>query len=121
MAGARHFRLWTCRMLQLASSLMRQTQPVPWTKGGLLSPQHFQTQDRFLEDLLEFQLSALAFSPWGFKRLEINREALAAGSFALAEAAGILPDGLLFDMPASEPAPLPRPLEGEFLPDQPYL
>ena len=39
-------------------------QPVLWTKGVLLSPQHFQTQDRFLEDLLEFQLSTLAFCPW---------------------------------------------------------
>ena len=58
-------------------------QPVLWTKGVLLSPQHFQTQDRFLEDLLEFQLSALAFCPWGFQRLEIDREALTTGSFAL--------------------------------------
>src|SRR3954471_3525305 len=108
-------------MLQLASSHMRQTQPVLWTKGVLLSPQHFQTQDRFLEDLLEFQLSALAFSPWGFRRLEVDREALAAGSFALAEASGILPDGLLFDMPSSEGAPPPKPLEGAFGPDQSSL
>lgn len=78
---------------------MRQMQPVLWTKGVLLSPQHFQTQDRFLEDLLEFQLSTLAFCPWGFSRLEVDREALAGGSFAIAAAAGILPDGLLFDMP----------------------
>ncbi len=96
-------------------------QPVLWTKGVLLSPQHFQTQDRFLGDLLEFQLSALAFCPWGFQRLEIDREALASGSFGLAAAAGILPDGLLFDMPGSEDAPAPRPLEGAFAPDQQWL
>jgi type VI secretion system protein ImpJ len=96
-------------------------QPVLWTKGVLLSPQHFQTQDRFLEDLLEFQLSALAFCPWGFQRLAIDREALASGSFALAEAAGILPDGLLFDMPSSEDVPPPRPLEGAFAQDQEWL
>lgn len=100
---------------------MRQMQPVLWTKGVLLSPQHFQTQDRFLEDLLEFQLSALAFCPWGFQRLEIDREALASGSFGLAAASGILPDGLLFDMPASEGAPPPKPLEGAFAPDQQWL
>src|SRR4051812_46265858 len=105
----------------LASSPMRQMQPVLWTKGVLLSPQHFQTQDRFLEDLLEFQLSALAFCPWGFQRLEIDREALASGSFALAAAAGILPDGLLFDMPGSEDMPPPRPLEGAFAADQEWL
>jgi type VI secretion system protein ImpJ len=96
-------------------------QPVLWTKGVLLSPQHFQTQDRFLEDLLEFQLSALAFSPWGFLRLEIDREALASGTIALSSAAGILPDGLLFDMPLSEGAPPPKPLEGAFAPDQEWL
>ena len=100
---------------------MRQMQPVLWTKGVLLSPQHFQTQDRFLEDLLEFQLSTLAFCPWGFRRLEIDREALAGGSFAIAAAAGILPDGLLFDMPLSDPVPPPKQLEGAFSPDQQTL
>lgn len=96
-------------------------QPVLWTKGVLLSPQHFQTQDRFLSDLLEFQLSALSFCPWGFRRLEVDREALAAGNFALSAAAGILPDGLLFEMPDSEGAPLPKQLEGAFAPDQEWL
>jgi type VI secretion system protein ImpJ len=96
-------------------------QPVLWTKGALLSPQHFQTQDRFLEDLLEFQLSSLAFCPWGFQRLEIDREALAAGSFSLAAASGVFPDGLLFDMPGSEGAPSPKPLEGAFAQDVEWL
>jgi type VI secretion system protein ImpJ len=96
-------------------------QPVLWTKGVLLSPQHFQTQDRFLEDLLEFQLSSLAFCPWGFQRLEINREALASGSFAIAAASGMMPDGLLFDMPDSEQTPPPKPLEGAFKQDQDVL
>ena len=100
---------------------MRQMQPVLWTKGVLLSPQHFQTQDRFLEDLLEFQLSTLAVSPWGFRELEIDREALAGGHFAISSASGILPDGLLFDMPLSDPTPPPKPLEGSFAPDQQTL
>ena len=96
-------------------------QPVLWTKGVLLSPQHFQTQDRFLEDLLEFQLSTLAFCPWGFRSLEIDREALAGGTFAIASAAGIFPDGLLFDMPGADPTPAPKQLEGAFAPEQEFL
>ena len=100
---------------------MRQMQPVLWTKGVLLSPQHFQTQDRFLEDLLEFQLSTLAFCPWGFRRLEIDREALAGGTFSLASASGIFPDGLLFDMPESDPAPPPKQLAGAWEQDQETL
>jgi len=96
-------------------------QPVLWTKGVLLTPQHLQTQDRFLEDLIQFQLSALSFCPWGFHQLEVDRVALAGGVFALSGAAGIFPDGLLFDMPRADPAPPPRPLEGCWEPDQETL
>ena len=100
---------------------MRQLQPVLWTKGVLLNPQHLQTQDRFLEDLIEFQLSNLSVYPWGFSRLELDREALAGGAIAVSSAAGILPDGLLFDMPMADPPPAPRPLEGCWEPDQTSL
>jgi type VI secretion system protein ImpJ len=100
---------------------MRQLQPVLWTKGVLLNPQHLQTQDRFLEDVIEFQLSTLTVYPWGFSRLEIDREALAGGAVAISAAAGILPDGLLFDMPGADAPPPPRPLEGCWEPDQQTL
>src|ERR1700686_102474 len=100
---------------------MRQLQPVLWTKGVMLTPQHLQMQDRFLEDLLEFRLSALTFAPWGFHRLTVDREALAGGAFALTAASGILPDGLLFDIPGADAAPPPKPLEGSFQPDQDAL
>src|SRR5919108_5547394 len=100
---------------------MRQLQPVLWTKGVLLAPQHLQTQDRFLEDLIAFQLSTLTFCPWGFHRLEIDREQLAEGTFAISSAAGIFPDGLPFDMPGSDPTPAPKLLEGLWEPDQEAL
>ena len=93
---------------------MRQLQPVLWTKGTLLSPQHLQTQDRFLEDLLRFRVDALSYCPWGFRQLRINQDALASGSFGLASAEGIFPDGLLFEMPKPDPAPLPRSLAEHF-------
>jgi type VI secretion system protein ImpJ len=96
-------------------------QPVLWTKGVLLSPQHLQTQDRFLEDLVQFQLSSLTYCPWGFARLEIDREAMAGGMFAISSAAGILPDGLLFDIPGADAPPAPQPLEGCWEPDQESL
>lgn len=100
---------------------MRSMQKPLWTKGVLLSPQHLQAQDRFLEEQLAFQLSALSFFPWGFSRLEVDREALAAGSFALASAAGLMPDGLSFDMPGADPLPPPRPLEDEWSGDRTSL
>jgi type VI secretion system protein ImpJ len=100
---------------------MRQLEPVIWTKGTLLNPQHLQMQDRFLEDNLQFQLDALAFRPWGFNRLRIDQEALAGGALAVSEAAGIFPDGLLFDAPGSDPAPPGRSLAGAFDADQESL
>jgi type VI secretion system protein ImpJ len=96
-------------------------QPVLWTKGVLLSPQHLQTQDRFLEDLIQFQVGGLTYCPWGFHRLEVDHEALAAGSFAISAAAGIFPDGLLFDLPLSDAAPAPKLLEGAWEQDQTEL
>ena len=97
---------------------MKRLQPVIWTKGTLLNPQHLQVQDRFLESNLQFQIDALAFRPFGFTRLRIDQEALAGGTVAIREAAGIFPDGLLFDVPASDPGPASRALADAFDPDQ---
>jgi type VI secretion system protein ImpJ len=97
---------------------MSQLQPVIWTKGTFLGPQHLQTQDRFIESSLQFRVQSLISNPWGFIKLQVKQEALAAGEFALSEASGIFPDGLLFDFPASEPAPPSIPLNDAFGPDQ---
>lgn len=96
---------------------MHRLAPVVWTKGTFLNPQHLQSQDRFLENSLQFQLQALEFCPWGFSRLRIDRDALAKGTFALSEAAGIMPDGLLLDIPQSDAAPPAKVLADHFQPD----
>jgi type VI secretion system protein ImpJ len=97
---------------------MKSLQPVIWMKGTLLSPQYLQTQDRFLESALQFRMDALAFSGWGFRRLQLNHEALTTGYVSIAEASGIFPDGLLFDIPGADAAPAPKALEGCFEADQ---
>ncbi|MBA4156226.1 MAG: type VI secretion system baseplate subunit TssK [Gemmatimonadetes bacterium] len=96
-------------------------QKVLWTKGVLLSPQHLQMQDRFFEELVGFQLASLCFFPWGFSRLEIEREALAGGSLALREASGIFPDGMPFEIPRADAAPAPKGLAEHWRPDQQTL
>jgi len=96
---------------------MKPLEPVIWAKGTFLTPQHLQLQDRFLENMLQFHLDALAFRPWGFRQLQVNQELLATGTFALSGASGIFPDGLLFDIPNSDPAPAPKPLAELFGPD----
>jgi type VI secretion system protein ImpJ len=97
---------------------MRSLLPVIWTKGTLLTPQHLQTQDRFIESSLQFKLDALNFKPWGFRELRIDQEALAAGQLAIAQASGIFPDGLLFDLPASDAVPPAKPLAHFMEPQQ---
>ena len=100
---------------------MRQLQPVIWMKGTALSPQHLQSQDRFIEDSLQFRLESLSANPWGFLSLQIDQEALAEGVFSLSGASGVFPDGLLFDFPASEAPPPSKPLQDCFEPDQDSL
>ncbi len=95
---------------------MKQLQPVIWTKGTFLTPQHLQVQDRFIEDSLNFRLQALRFSAWGFSELTIDQEKLSAGHLVLSRAAGIFPDGLLFDIPDSDLAPPSRALADCFEP-----
>ena len=97
---------------------MRHLQPVLWTKGVLLTPQHLQAQDRHHEETLAFQVGALSFCPWGFSRLAIDQEALAGGTFVVSAVAGRFPDGLLFDAPQAGATPFPKPLANAFGPDQ---
>jgi type VI secretion system protein ImpJ len=93
-------------------------QPVLWTKGVLLSPQHLQAQDRHHEDTLAFQVGALTFCPWGFSHVAFDHEALAAGALVVNATAGRFPDGLLFDAPHAGPTPAPKPLVDAFSADQ---
>src|SRR5262245_18770333 len=89
---------------------MKHMQPVIWSKRTFLTPQHLQTQDLYFESTLHFRLNALGSIPWGFSKLRIDHEALTTGDFALTQASGMLPDGLVFDMPDSDPPPNPRPI-----------
>lgn len=84
---------------------MKRLQPVIWSKGTLLTPQHLQAQDRFFEDALQFQIDSLNFQPWGFSNITIDPQMLAGGVFSISSASGIFHDGLLFDIPHSDPAP----------------
>ncbi len=97
---------------------MRQTQGVLWTKGVLLNPQHLQLQDRYLEDKLAFHVSSLSFCPWGFLDYDIDADALSGGQFRLSRASGLMPDGLVFDIPAADGPPPPRDVDEHWKPDQ---
>ena len=77
---------------------MRNRHRVVWTKGMFLTPQHFQTQDQYLENALQFRFAASLFANWGVTGLNIDSEALGNGLFRVNDCKGILPDGEPFDI-----------------------
>ncbi len=82
---------------------------VVWSEGLFLQPQHFQQQDRHFERYVEGRCHGLVPYSWGFTEVEIERDLLSIGKFALRRAAGVFPDGTPFRMPEDEP--LPPPIE----------
>lgn len=93
---------------------MKLLQPVAWTKGAFLTPQHLQAQDAYFENLLRFCLEAVSDYPWGFIQLSIDQGQLERGFFAITKASGIFPDGLPFELPGTDPPPAPRALKDLF-------
>jgi type VI secretion system protein ImpJ len=95
---------------------MKQLQPVVWSKGIFLQPQHLQLQDRYFESVIHFRHQVLGFAPYGFAKLKLDHEALGSGQLGILEAAGLTSDGLAFDFPTSEAPPSPKALSAAFEP-----
>jgi type VI secretion system protein ImpJ len=76
-----------------------------------LRTQHFQQQDRYVERLVRGRTENLRPHPWGVTSLVLDRALLGTGQFALAEAAGVFPDGTPFAIPGDvdHPPPLALP------------
>ena len=87
---------------------------VVWSEGMHLGPHHFQTQSRYFEDTLWFLNSNLRQEPWGFLHFSLDTEALRNGLAILSFASGILPDGLIFDLPDCDSVPEPAQLKDLF-------
>jgi type VI secretion system protein ImpJ len=71
---------------------------VVWQEGMLLRPQHFQHHDRYYDHQLRLRTRLSRPFCWGFTELEIDPQFLGSGQIVLNLAAGILPDGTLFDL-----------------------
>ncbi len=80
---------------------------VNWSEGLFLRPHHLQQADRYFENLLDSRTRRITPYPWGFSLLEIDKDLAQQSKFALRRAAGIMPDGTIFDFPADSPAPAP--------------
>src|SRR5260370_7771855 len=86
-----------------------------------LGPHHFQAQSRYFEDSIHFATSWLWFAPFGLVGLELDADALKNGTVSIINARGIFPDGLPFQMPESDPLPVPRHIAEAFPPTRDTL
>jgi len=96
------------------------TKPV-WSEGMYLGPHHFQAQNRYFEDSLNFVTSSLWRDAFGFAGLQFDSDALRNGTLALTHARGLFSDGLAFDLPGSDAAPTPREFAAQFSPVADHL
>lgn len=97
---------------------MKHLSRVVWNEGMYLAQHHFQLQSRYFEDSLRFALAHLFFKSYGVAGCELDRDALLNGTVALVHARGVLPDGLPFHMPDSDPLPAPLEIRSLFSPTQ---
>jgi len=89
---------------------------VIWSEGMALDPQHLQQWDRHVGGLVAARARALSRYDWGLSRLELDRDRLANGELAVVSVAGVLPDGLVVDVPEQDAAPAARAVNEAFPP-----
>jgi len=80
---------------------------VVWTEGMFLRSQHFQQFDRYVEKLVRGRVNGVRAHAWGFAELQINRELLTTGRFAVSACRGVLEDGTPFNIPEDVDHPPP--------------
>src|SRR5437868_11334955 len=97
---------------------MKQLSRVVWNEGMHLAQHHFQAQSRYFEDAIQFALSSVFFAPYGLAGCELPAEPICNVPVSLIHARGVLPDGLPFDIPASDAAPESLDVRELFSPTQ---
>jgi type VI secretion system protein ImpJ len=88
--------------------LSKHLSKVLWSEGMSLGPHHFQTQNRYFEDSVQFSVNSLWFASYGLTRCELGHAALQNGTLSLVHASGLFGDGLPFDIPSVDAPPEPR-------------
>jgi len=84
---------------------------VVWTDGLFIKPQHFQQQQRYLEQQIIDRCAAVSEHFYGFSQLELNSEYLSFGKVGLVRASGLFPDGTGFSLPEADAMPEPLTID----------
>jgi type VI secretion system protein ImpJ len=100
---------------------MKNLHRVVWSKGMFLTPQHFQAQDDYFEQNVQFRCTASSSVNWGLTDLAVDHESLTNGLFTIRHCRGVMPDGLAFNIPDSDPPPPGREIADYFQPTEPEL
>lgn len=100
---------------------MKLLSGVVWTEGMYLGPHHFQAQNRYFQDSMNFSSSSLWYAPFGLMGYAMDGEAIRNGMVSLLHGQGIFPDGLPFDMPQCDAVPTPRTVGDLFPPTTGHL
>lgn len=78
---------------------------VIWSEGMFLNPQHFQQQERYLEQFVHGKCNAMGAYAWGISSLEFDKDLLKLGKLSILQAEGIFPDGTPFSFPDHDERP----------------
>lgn len=95
---------------------MSRYRRIVWNEGMLLSPHHFQQADNYIESLINTRLGWLHSHEWGVLGLQLDHDAIDNGLIQLIGCRGVMPDGLVIDIPQTCPAPEVRPVGDHFGP-----
>lgn len=86
---------------------------VIWNEGLFIKPQHFQQQQRHIDYTINSYFSAISDHIYGLQLLELNEEYLNFGRIGIVRAAGIMPDGTVFNIPFEDVQPRPLEIDGD--------
>jgi type VI secretion system protein ImpJ len=101
--------------------MMAGNSKVIWSEGMFLRPQHFQQQDRYIENYVNNRCLGLQPYSWGIYDLKIDTDLLKIGQLALSSCSGLFPDGTPFNLPEDDDLPLPLEIPGDMQNELVYL
>lgn len=94
---------------------------VVWSQGMFLQPQHFQQEERHIQQQRAAGSRALHPYAWGFSELCLDDSLLAQGRIGVVRASGILADGTAFAIPAHDAVPAPLEISADVQGELIYL
>ncbi|HEY7774763.1 MAG TPA: type VI secretion system baseplate subunit TssK [Marinagarivorans sp.] len=78
---------------------------VIWSEGMFLRPQHFQQQDRYLDQLLKNAITLSQENLWGIQDIAIDSELLPLGKVSVTCIRGVFSDQTIINAPDSQNLP----------------